>query len=396
MNKAEINITPPGQLDSDQQLPSNLLCFSHLRWDFVFQRPQHLLTRFASSLKVFFLEEPLFEDIPTASLDVTVRDENLWTLVPRIPVGLEHQEIIGIQKNLLEGFLEGKDAADFTFWYYTPMALEFSDHLQPALTVYDCMDELSAFKFAPAGIKQFEQSLLHNADIVFTGGHSLYEAKKHQHANIWPFPSSIERAHFEKARHLNEQPADQAGIPGPRIGFFGVIDERFDIDLISGIADARPDWQLILIGPVVKIDPATLPQRPNIHYLGQKNYRELPHYLAGWDAALIPFLLNESTRFISPTKTPEYLAAGIPVISTPIQDVVKPYGENGMVHIARNDAEFIKAIEKELQSAKEEWLALVDDFLAQNSWDLTSSKMLKLMKGAKARKQGNKISISIN
>ncbi len=377
MNKTEPKIIKTNGIKTAVQLPSNLLCFSHLRWDFVYQRPQHLLTRFSKIFNVYFFEEPVSENIDHPFLAISVINDNLWVLTPHLQKGLSHSESIYYQTDMLNKFLLDKILSDFVFWYYTPMALEFSNQHYPSLVVYDCMDELSAFKSAPLQLKENEKNLLIKAHLAFTGGHSLYEAKKNQHENIFPFPSSIDKKHFEKARSIKIDPNDQNNIPHPRIGFFGVIDERFDIDLIQEMAEARPDWHLVLIGPVIKIDKALLPQRNNIHYLGQKNYQELPGYLSGWDIALIPFLMNESTRYISPTKTPEYLAAGIPVISTPIKDVVKPYADTGMVHIASNSKEFIHAIEKEFISSKEEWLTQVDEFLEQNSWDLTCSKMLQ-------------------
>ena len=385
--------TPPGLKRS---IPSNILCFSHLRWDFVFQRPQHLLTRFARIFNIYYFEEPVFENISAPFLSKSLREENLWILTPHLPEGFSSKEITDFQEDLLQQFLKKQNLADYAFWYYTPMALEFSRKLMPAVTIYDCMDELSAFKFAPPSLKQLEKELFKKADVVFTGGHSLYEAKQHQHQNIHPFPSSIDKQHFSKARTYKKAPKDQQNIVRPRIGFFGVIDERFDIDLIREMADNRPQWQFILIGPVVKIDSETLPQRDNIFYLGSKTYLELPEYLSGWDVALIPFLLNESTRFISPTKTPEYLAAGIPVISAPIKDVVRPYGDQQLVRIATTSDEFIAAIDEELEASKLDWLDRVDEFLMQNSWELTCSKMLHHVESSvEARKQKNNITISI-
>jgi UDP-galactopyranose mutase len=267
------------------------------------------------------------------------------------------------------------------------MAISFSRHLKPLAVVYDCMDELAAFKGANPIIQQREAELFNCADLVFTGGQSLYEAKRNQHPNVYAFPSSIDTAHFAQCRAKDDtssEPADQANIPHPRLGFFGVIDERMEIDLLSEIAQARPDWHLVIIGPVVKINPETLPKHPNIHYLGGKSYQELPHYIAGWDVALLPFARNESTRFISPTKTPEYLAAGKPVVSTSIRDVVRPYGENGLVQIADTAIDFISAAEVAMNqnSQDSEWLNQVDTFLAQGSWDSTWAHMLQLIEGA--------------
>jgi Glycosyltransferase len=266
------------------------------------------------------------------------------------------------------------------FWYYTPMALTFTEHFNPVASVYDCMDELSGFKGAPSQISLLEKRLFRQVDLVFTGGQSLYEAKRNQHPAVYAFPSSIDASHFGKARTTVTDPEDQASIPHPRLGFFGVIDERFDTELLDQVAAKRPDWQFIMIGPVVKIHPDSLPKHPNIHYLGPKKYNELPGYLAGWDIALLLFARNESTRFISPTKTPEYLAAGKPVISTSIRDVVRPYGELKLVEITDNPDEFIKAAEKILsRPASSEWLTRVDAFLENMSWDKTWAQMSDLI-----------------
>jgi UDP-galactopyranose mutase len=259
------------------------------------------------------------------------------------------------------------------------MALKFSQHLEPKLLLYDCMDELSAFRFAPAELKQLEAILFSKADLVFTGGHHLYEAKQYLHNNIHPFPSSIDKEHFEKARTSAYEPADQADIAFPRIGFYGVIDERFNMPLLKELASRNKEWQFILLGPVVKIDPATLPRMDNIHFPGGKKYDELPHYLAGWDLAMMPFALNESTKYISPTKTPEFLAGGKQVVSTSIRDVIKPYGDLGLVEIADTVNEFEEAIEKLLNRSDEEkkdWLIKVDQFLSGISWDKTFEQMV--------------------
>jgi len=356
----------------------DLVCFSHLRWGFVYQRPQHLLSRFAKQQRVFFIEEPIFYDGPSR-VEIN-QDNNLYNCVPHVPHGTQGEELINVQKQLVSDVLSMFEIKDFISWYYTPMALQFSDHLTPDLIVYDCMDELSAFKFAPPILKQLEKQMFSKADVVFTGGHSIYEAKKSWHPNIHAMPSSIDKEHFAQARTITEQPADQENIPHPRLGFYGVIDERFDIELLREAANKKPDWHFVILGPVVKIDEADLPRNENIHYLGSKNYKELPQYLAGWDIALIPFAINESTRFISPTKTPEYLAAGKPVISTPIKDVVNPYGTNNLVHIVHTAEAFVAAGEEELSNEnKKKWLFKTDKFLADQSWDKTWSDMVEIM-----------------
>ena len=377
------------------RLPKNLLCLSHLRWDFVYQRPQHLLTRFSEFTAVYFLEEPIFVSTDQPYLTFSQRMPNLWVCVPHLPHGLSKAEINEQMKELITVFFVNRETSDFIFWYYTPMALEFSSHIVPGLTVYDCMDELSAFKFAPEELKQLEKMLFNHADVVFTGGYSLYESKKMQHYNIHPFPSSIDKNHFGKARQTDMEPTDQSGISGPKIGFYGVIDERFDSQLIQGIADARPEWNIILIGPVVKIDPATLPKNKNVHYLGSRSYEELPKYLSGWDVALVPFLLNESTRFISPTKTPEYLSGGKPVVSTSIKDVVTPYAKNNLVRIGIDSEDFVEAIDEILAANdKTEWLNSVDKFLNNNSWDITCESMKQTM--ITTMKSRNRVVASIN
>ena len=259
------------------------------------------------------------------------------------------------------------------------MALVWSAQLQPAATVYDCMDELSLFRGAPPALAARERELFQRADLVFTGGQSLYEAKQGQHERVYCFPSSVDVAHFARARSLSDEPADQRDLAHPRLGFFGVVDERMDLDLLAGVADARPEWQLVIVGPVVKIDRAALPARPNIHYLGGKDYQQLPAYIAGWDVALLPFARNDSTRFISPTKTPEYLAAGRPVVSTAIRDVVRPYGDLGLVRIADTVAEFVSACETALREDRVARQREADRYLTGLSWDATQARMEALI-----------------
>jgi len=355
----------------------DLVCFSHLRWGFVFQRPNHLLSRFSKYQRVFFIEEPIFTE-GEEKVQIENYNDNLYIVTPHIKGGLPPEEIIAKQEKQISNLLVNMKVDRYFAWYYTPMALKFTSSLKPELVIYDCMDELSAFKFAPPELTVLEKDLFSKADVVFTGGNSIYESKKDQHPNIHSFPSSIDKHHFAQARNAKNDPADQQHIPGPRFGFFGVVDERFDIELIDAVAKARPDWHFVILGPVVKVDPALLPRYDNVHYLGGKKYEELPAYISGWDIALIPFAMNESTRFISPTKTPEYLAAGKPVISTPIRDVVRPYGDNKLVHIVNNAEEFIAAAEEELsRKRRSSWLKKVDEFLAFNSWDRTWGQMVR-------------------
>ena len=356
----------------------DLVCLSHLRWDYVWQRPQHLLSRAAKERRVFFVEEPLLGG-NAVWLEVSPRQNGLYVVVPHRPEGLRAEVANNLQRQLLDDLMAKYEIHEYALWYYSPLAVSISHHLRPAATVYDCMDELSAFKGAPPALRERERELFGSADLVFTGGQSLYEAKCHQHPRVYAFPSSVDTTHFAQARGPLAEPADQSPIPHPRLGFYGVIDERMDLDLLAGVAEAHPDWHLVLLGPVTKVDPKRLPRHANIHYLGSKSYEELPAYLATWDVALLPFALNESTRFISPTTTPEYLAAGRPVVSTPIRDVVRPYGEKGLVRIAATSEEFVAACEAALEEDVASRLPAVDAFLAQTSWDRTWTHMRHLL-----------------
>jgi UDP-galactopyranose mutase len=366
----------------------DLVCLSHLRWDFVYQRPQHLLSRCARDRRVFFFEEPFYTD-GGPRLDVRLSEEGVHVVVPHLPErareNREEQEAL-LQALLARLFAEHR-IREHALWFYTPMALGWTRHLKPLAIVYDCMDELSAFKFAPAELRDREAELFRRADLVFTGGQSLYEAKRGRHPHVYAFPSGIDREHFGRAREITREPEDQVNIPHPRLGFFGVVDERFDLELLDGLSQLRPDWQFVIIGPVVKIDPEELPRRDNIHYLGGKSYKELPSYLAGWDVATLLFARNEHTQFISPTKTPEYLAAGKPVVSTSIRDVVRPYGETGLVRIA-DDAEKFAAAAEELmkRGSDSDWLARVDAYLSTQTWDRTWARMSELIEGVASRR----------
>ncbi|MFL6283364.1 MAG: glycosyltransferase family 1 protein [Pyrinomonadaceae bacterium] len=384
--KYELNLAPQIAADSGT---TDLVCLSHLRWDFVYQRPQHLLSRCAEGRRAFFFEEPVYDGGPLR-LEVKERGR-VRVVVPHLPEGLTSD--VGreaAQRSMVERMLADYGVKDYVLWYYTPMALQFTRHLRPRAVIYDCMDELTAFQGASPLLRGLESELMRRADLVFTGGQSLYEAKRDRHPRVYAFPSSIDAAHFRAAREIAEEPADQTSIPHPRLGFFGVIDERLDIGLLGEVARMRPEWQLVMIGPVVKIDPASLPRHDNIHYLGMKSYDELPAYLSGWDVALLPFARNDSTRFISPTKTPEYLAAGRPVVSTSIRDVVRPYGQEGYVRIADTAEEFVAACEAALAEDATARRERVDPFLAQNSWDTTWESMSALIDGAVTARRASK------
>ncbi len=296
---------------------------------------------------------------------------------------MSDDDVAATQEKLLGELFKAQQIDTYVLWYYSPMAMAFTRLLaHPLAVIYDCMDELSAFRGAPPALQAHEAELFKRADLVFTGGQSLYEAKQDRHPHVYAFPSSVDAAHFRQARAACEDPADQAGIPRPRMSFYGVIDERLDLELLAGVADARPDWHLVMIGPVTKIAPDMLPQRPTIHYLGPRDYADLPAYLAGWDVTWLPFVRNDATRFISPTKTLEYLAAGKPVISTSIHDVIRPYGEDGLVRIADTVADTVAAMTAALQEDAAARLHRVDALLEQTSWDRTWARMTQMIEAA--------------
>ena len=377
--------------ETRQPRSADILCLAHLRWDFVFQRPQHLMTQAAKTRRVYYVELPIFGDHDDY-LDIRFSG-GVRVVVPHIREGFSPAESQARTAKLLSALAEEVSLRDFTLWVYTPMELPIAAGLQPALTVYDCMDELANFRYAPPELRPREQQLFRQADLVFTGGYRLWEAKREQHPHAYPFPSSVEKAHFAQARADLPDPADQAELSRPRLGFYGVIDERFDTELLAELSRRRPEWQFVLLGPVVKLDESELPRADNIHYLGMKGYAELPAYLAHWDAALLLFARNEATEFISPTKTPEYLAAGVPVVSTSIRDVVRPYGEQQLVRIADSAADFEAACEAALsernQAVGRERQARADAYLSGLSWEQTWNEMDSLMLAARQPQQAS-------
>ncbi|MFN4131405.1 MAG: hypothetical protein ACK4GC_16540, partial [Paracoccaceae bacterium] len=347
-----------------------LLCFSHLRWDFVHQRPQHLLNEAATSYRIYFIEEPEFAPV-AAHYRMRVAASGVTVLTPVFDVQTDH---VQQQKTLVQGLKRSLGDGPLVHWYYTPMALRFTRGLPCDLCVYDCMDELSAFRFAPSEIVALETELLAQSDLVFTGGKSLFAAKRQLHADVHCFPSSVDVAHFARARSRIADPQDQAAIPHPRIGYVGVIDERIDLGLIATAAAALPLVQFVMVGPIAKIDAADLPRAANIHWLGRKDYDELPAYMSNWQAAWMPFALNEATRFISPTKTPDFLAAGLRVTATAVADVVATYGQQGLVAIA--DARTIAAtLKTSLGVPPPDWRKSIDRCLALMSWSGTWTAM---------------------
>ena len=370
--------------------PPVLLVFSHLRWDFVFQRPQQLLARLAERWRVVYVEEPIHTEGP-AHLEVREISSRLTVLVPRTPVAAAgfHDDQFGLLQPLLDTALRARGLLVDVAWLYTPMALPLAKSFTPACLVYDCMDELSAFKDAPRQLRQRESALLKEAAQVFAGGPSLYEARRGLHPNVHCFPSAVDVAHFSPAnldldsQHAKTAAALQDALPRPRFGFFGVIDERLDLELVAAIADQHPEWAVVMAGPVVKIDACTLPQRANIRWLGMQPYERLPYLLAGWDVCLMPFALNEATRFISPTETLEYMAGEKPVVSTPLRDVVMLYG--AAVAVASAALPFVKACEAvlaETAAARCKRNIEMLNTVSMHSWQRTANSIDGLLKAA--------------
>ena len=339
------------------------------------------MARFAKQRRVFYWEEPLYDAPNTPGVELrTCPTTGVRIATPHLPPDA-HVSTSSALRDLLAQFVASNKIENPIVWFYTPMALSFFPaSIAPSVVIYDCMDELSMFHGAPPMLREMEAQLFAKADLVFTGGASLYEAKRRQHSRVSLFASGVDASHFVRARTTREQFAEHASIMGPRLGYAGVIDERIDLPLIDAIAEKRPDWQIVMIGPTAKIDPASLPSRPNIHWLGLKCYQDLPRYFSGWDVALMPFALNESTRFISPTKTPEYLWAGLPVVSTAIRDVVSPYGDLGFVQVANDAEQFVSAAEAAMAGgACPKWRERTDQFIGTLSWDSVWSGMNSLV-----------------
>ena len=374
--KASATNTAPSRLASPDEV-QDLVCFSHLRWDCGYGRPQQLLSRASQSWRVWYVEETVWCE--TLRLDVRPVDARIQVVVPHLPQGIDGQTALRLQRQLINQFLEAQQLTDFIAWYYTPTDLLFTDHLQPRLTVYDCTDELSV-DTSPS-LAAAEERLMQRADLVYADSYRLYEAKQHAHGQLFAFPSCVDLSQFGPGRETLPDPDDQQGLTRPRLGYCGVIDERVNFSLLADLSQRQPNWQFILLGPVVGVDPAVLPQGPNLHYLGLKDYQELPAYFGNWQVALLPFAINGATRHIHPTRTSEYLAAGLPVASTPIRDVVRRYGGCRHVLIGDTAPAFEKAVALALTIQHgTDWQA-VDGLLLNQSWDETWQHMQQLIDG---------------
>jgi glycosyltransferase involved in cell wall biosynthesis len=377
---APLTMLPGGKDDAWlQSFP--LVVHSHLRWDFVWQRPQQILSRLARQHPVLFIEEPMAAD-GDAGLDISEPHPNVVRVVPRLSADdmgdadRQARAVLPLVQQALRGhpLLAGRFGSPVQ-WFYSPMtAPVLLGQFGARGVVYDCMDELANFRFAPADISAREQFLLARADVVFTGGYQLFEAKSRAHANVHFFGCGVDVDHFGQARGgaLAVSPA-LAGLPGPLLGYFGVIDERLDYGLIAALAEAFPDATVVMAGPLAKVERDQLPAQGNIRWLGQRAYEELPALVKGFDVCLMPFALNDATRYINPTKTLEYLAAGKPVVSTAVADVVRNFGE--VVEVARDNDAFIEAVRRALRETD---AARVAEGVARAdaaTWDATVAAM---------------------
>jgi len=256
----------------------------------------------------------------------------------------------------------------------------FPNSITPVTTVFDAMDDLASFRNAPPQMRAQEDLMLQMADIVFTGGPTLYRQRQHRHPRVFCFPSGVDRAHFASPGQPSAASRSLSQMRRPVIGFYGVIDERMDMDLVAQLADLRPDWNFALVGPLAKIRPEDLPVRSNIRHFGMQSYQALPAILNKFDVAMMPFALNDATRAISPTKTLEFLAGGKPVVSTPIADVVELY--SAATSIAGTPERFVAAIDEILAWSAEDraaWQHRADTMLATHDWDQIVDEMVTEM-----------------
>ncbi|HYF59664.1 MAG TPA: glycosyltransferase [Burkholderiaceae bacterium] len=337
----------------------------HLRWDFVWQRPQQIFSRLAEHHAVLFVEDPIHDDVGTPELRVTEPHPDVVRVVPVVPQDFERHTdaYCDVVAPMLEAALASHPLMAGRFdgalqWFYSPMtAPAFLGRFGTTGAIYDCMDELANFRFAPPDIGERERHLMRHARLVFTGGHQLYESKSKLHGNVHFYGCGVDVAHYGRARAAETPlPPEVASLPRPILGYFGVIDERVDYDLIARLSREFPNGSIVMVGPFAKIDPETVPRAPNIHWLGQRQYQDLPALVKAFDVCLMPFALNEATQFINPTKTLEYMAAGKPIVSTAVPDVLRLFVP--IVDVAHDHDAFVDA-------AQRAWTAPCADLLAK-------------------------------
>ncbi|MEJ7811406.1 MAG: glycosyltransferase [Gemmatimonadaceae bacterium] len=369
-----------------------LIVHSHLRWDWVWQRPQQLLSRLATHAAVLFVEEPVFlDDVDAPSFALSTPMPGVTRAIPQLPARLRDNADAALEavRATLERALVAEPELVGRFrdpvqWFYTPMpAPVMLGAFGERGVVYDCMDELSKFRFAPKELLDREGMLLARADVVFTGGYKLYESKARHHDNVHFFGCGVDAAHFARARAAGTAlPDDVATLTHPVLGYFGVIDERLDYDLLRAVAEALPEAQLVMVGPMAKVDPRELPHAANVHWLGQRAYEQLPAYVKAFDVCLMPFALNEATEYINPTKTLEYMAAAKPIVSTAVADVIRNF--TPVVRVAGSTSEFIAAVRTALDSLDPERIAAGVEQAQRASWESIVGEMRRLIADAVA------------
>jgi len=353
-----------------------IVVHSHLRWDWVWQRPQQFLSRLSQKHRILFIEAPyVFE--PARIARVTLREvsdyPNIIVLQMQMPATRWRDDgwVDKEQRRLVQSVLAGPLGRSFVSpvqWFYNPMAVTaFAGRLDERAIVYDCMDELSLFRGAPPELVKRERELLAVADVVFAGGPKIWKAKKQLNENCFMFGCGVDASHFGRSRdpHLST-PADTKALPRPVFGYFGVVDERLDYHLLERLSDAT-SGSVVMVGPSTKIDPASLPRRANLHWLGGRDYSDLPAYAKTFDVCLMPFAMNEATQFINPTKALEYMATGRPIVSTPVDDVVTQFGD--VVTIARSASEFIEDCERLASKKSQTRIERGLNLARKNSWE---------------------------
>ncbi len=364
-----------------------IVVFSHLRWGFVWQRPQQFLSRFAKKHKILFVEEPFFDLAEGAEprLDFHKVMPNVTVICPHLSQGWsKHPKLPSLLRQFAqEGIDALNDAGEFErplLWYYSPMDSAWSlGHFPNSGVIYDCMDELSQFTGAPKSLVENESRLMDFADVVFTGGYELGEKKRKQHPNVHTFGCGVDFAHFSQAADPGTAvPPDIDFMSRPIVGWMGVVDERVDYALIAEMAKLRPAWSFAMVGPVVKMDPKLLPHAPNLFWLGGRDYQQLPNYCRAFDVNMMAFAMNAATQFINPTKGLEYMATGKPIVSAPVRDVVRQWSD--IVRIAGTSEEFVLAAEEALKAGAADARVLRGIELAkQSSWESTVAAMQKLI-----------------
>ena len=354
----------------------SIVVHSHLKWDWVWQRPQQFLSRLSDKHRVLFVEAPdVYDGAHVTRVDLReVTDfPNINVLQIKIPAKRRSdttwidQERRRVVQSLLSGPL-GQSFTSIVQWFYDPMAVTaFAGQLDEQLIVYDCMDELSLFRGAPPELVRRERELLALADVVFAGGPKIWSAKRELNPNCFCYGCGVDAKHFGEACDPQLRvPHDMADLPRPVFGYIGVVDERIDYELLARLADST-QGSVVMVGPWTKVDPASFPRRDNFHWLGSRDYSELPGYAKGFDVCIMPFAMNEATRFINPTKALEYMATGRPIVSTPVEDVVAQFSD--VITIANDATTFANACERAAVQPDSRQIESGLALAQQNSWE---------------------------